>query len=158
MATRVKRTYSARPRPTLPSSPPSTPTAGTKRTLPLHDHTSILNSPAKKRRVKSTTTALKPKPKQKPLTQLHFCIDTSILRTCPLCQFSYTKGAPDDESLHRTHCARVQRGMEWGKDEEREKEKAAVVEINTRVQLKDGKTGRIICMKADVGGKIGSKV
>lgn len=95
---------------------------------------------------------------QKKLTQLHFNIDKTTLKTCPLCDLTYTKGAPDDEALHRTHCIRVRKGMEWGKEEEREVMKANVQEVISGVGLKGGKQGRIICFKADVGGKIGSKV
>ncbi|KAJ6547054.1 hypothetical protein B0H19DRAFT_892898, partial [Mycena capillaripes] len=100
----------------------------------------------------------KPKQKAKSFTQLHFCIDQTILRTCPLCALSYTKGAPDDEALHKDHCARVQKGMEWGREEEKEKVKAGVVEVASGIKLKDGRRGRIICFRADVGGKIGSKL
>ncbi|KAJ7702301.1 hypothetical protein B0H17DRAFT_913019, partial [Mycena rosella] len=110
-----------------------------------------------KRELKAKQTA-KPKPKAKTFTQLHFCIDQTTLRTCPLCALSYTKGAPDDESLHKAHCARVQKGMEWGREEEKETLKAGVVEVASGVKLKDGRKGRIICFKADAGGKIGSKL
>jgi N-acetyltransferase len=48
--------------------------------------------------------------------------------------------------------------MEWGREEEREAEKAGVEEIQAAVKLKDGKKGRIIYFKANVGGRIGSKV
>lgn len=48
--------------------------------------------------------------------------------------------------------------MEWGREEEREKIKAGVVEVAAGVKLKDGRRGRVVCFKADVGGKIGSKV
>jgi N-acetyltransferase len=48
--------------------------------------------------------------------------------------------------------------MEWGREEEKEKVKAGVIEVQSGVRLKDGSRGRIICFKADVGGKIGSKV
>ncbi|EIW85434.1 hypothetical protein CONPUDRAFT_48460 [Coniophora puteana RWD-64-598 SS2] len=94
---------------------------------------------------------------QRALTQLHFSLETSVLRTCPSCGLSYTKGAPDDESLHRAHCIRVQRGMEWGREEHKEVEKANVEEVGRNVVLGDGTKGRIICFRADVGGKIGSK-
>ncbi|KAI0065493.1 hypothetical protein BV25DRAFT_1763265, partial [Artomyces pyxidatus] len=94
----------------------------------------------------------------KALTQLHFSLDTSVLRTCPLCDLTFTKGAPDDESLHKAHCARVQRGMEWGREEERSSPKADVREVATGVRLKDKKKGRIISVNADAGGKIGSKL
>jgi N-acetyltransferase len=48
--------------------------------------------------------------------------------------------------------------MEWGKEEEKECEKAGLSVIATNVALKDGRTGRIIRVKADAGGKIGAKV
>lgn len=95
---------------------------------------------------------------QQTLTQLHFALDSSVLRTCSLCALSYTKGAPDDEALHRSHCGRVQRGMEWGKEEERDVLKAGVDEVVSSVKLNDGTKGRIICFPANVGGKIGTKV
>jgi N-acetyltransferase len=94
----------------------------------------------------------------KTLTQLHFTLDSSILRTCPLCDLTYTKGAPEDETLHNSHCARVQRGMQWRRDEERAAAEAHISEIATSVKLKGGKLGRIISVSADVGGKIGTKV
>ncbi|KAG9014703.1 hypothetical protein FRB94_010550 [Tulasnella sp. JGI-2019a] len=92
--------------------------------------------------------------KSRPLTQLHLSFTTSI-RTCSLCQLSYTRGAPDDERLHKSHCTRVTRGMEWG----REEEKAGQVQVvETNVKTRQGRTGRIISFKADVKGKIGSKL
>ena len=135
-----------------------------KRKRPFEDLFASSNAPLqlKKRAKSSTTTKSNSKdglrPKKKALTQLHFCIETSILRKCPLCDLSYTKGAPGDEELHRVHCSRVQKGMEWGKEEEKEKTKADVQEIVPVVKLKDGIRGRIISFRADVGGKIGSKV
>src|SRR6266702_307696 len=94
----------------------------------------------------------------KNLTQLHFTLDSSILRTCPLCDLTYTKGAPEDETLHNSHCARVQRGMQWRRDEERAAAEAHVCEIATGVKLKGAKLGRIISVSADVGGKMGTTV
>lgn len=169
MSTKVVRTYGNRARPSIPSSPPSNlassspPPATIKRKRPFEDAFASSNAPPLKKRAKSSATVKSKskgglKPKQKTLTQLHFCVDTSILRTCPLCDLSYTKGAPDDEELHRAHCSRVQKGMEWGRDEEKEKVKAGVEEVASVVRLKDGKRGRIISFRADVGGKIGSKV
>ncbi|KIP08168.1 hypothetical protein PHLGIDRAFT_104748 [Phlebiopsis gigantea 11061_1 CR5-6] len=98
--------------------------------------------------------------KQKQLTQLHFALDTTVLRTCAVCSLTYTRAAPDDESLHRAHCARVQRGMEWGKEEEREAKngKVRIEEVRTDVKLPNGAKGRVVCFRADVGGKIGSKL
>ncbi|KAK2467020.1 hypothetical protein APHAL10511_001278 [Amanita phalloides] len=118
--------------------------------------------PSKRSRAVSTAKrTAKPKDKnetQRNLIQLHFCIDRPILRTCPLCSLSYTKGAPDDEMLHTAHCARVQKGMEWGREEEKECAKAGVVQVATGVKLKNGVKGRIVCFKTNVSGRIGSKV
>ncbi|KAF9239591.1 hypothetical protein BU15DRAFT_87907 [Melanogaster broomeanus] len=80
------------------------------------------------------------------------------VETCSLCGLSYTKGAPDDEVLHRSHCGRVQRGMEWGKEEEREALRVGVEEVAMGVKLKDGTSGRIICYPANIGGRIGTKL
>lgn len=71
---------------------------------------------------------------------------------------SYTRGAPDDEALHRAHCARVRRGLEWGREEQREAEGAGVEELASNVRLRNGGRGRIVCFRPDVGGKIGAKV
>jgi len=46
--------------------------------------------------------------------------------------------------------------MEWGREEERAGGK--VVEVERVVGLKDGRRGRIVCFKADVGGRLGAKV
>ena len=75
-----------------------------------------------------------------------------------MCGLSYTKGVPDDEALHRSHCNRVQRGMEWGREERRENEKAGIIEVASDVMLKDGTRGRIISVRADARGKVGSRV
>ncbi|EDR11319.1 uncharacterized protein LACBIDRAFT_316036 [Laccaria bicolor S238N-H82] len=112
--------------------------------------------PAK--RVKHLKSVKKVHSKQQTLTQLHFCIDQTILKACSRCGLSFTKGVPDDEALHRTHCAQVQRGMEWGREEEKETIKAGVVQVETSVKLKNGRKGRIISFPADVGGKIGYKL
>lgn len=50
--------------------------------------------------------------------------------------------------------------MEWGKEEEREwrSGKASVEEIQGNIKLINGSKGRIICFRAEVGGKIGAKV
>ncbi|KIY43613.1 hypothetical protein FISHEDRAFT_16240, partial [Fistulina hepatica ATCC 64428] len=76
------------------------------------------------------------KEKPKPLAQLHFVTDRSIFRTCSKCNLSYTVGAPDDETLHRAHCLRVRKGMEWGREEERDFTKAGAVEVASGLVLK----------------------
>ncbi len=167
MASSTKRTYGTQSQRSLPPSSPtsqlnSSP-APPKRKRPLVDQLSFDNAPPPKRlrlTSKSTkiSTKIKEKGKQKQLTQLHFSLDTPTLRTCPLCNLSYTRGAPDDEILHKSHCARVQRGLEWGKEEAREVTKAGVEEVASSVKLKNGSTGRIIRFRAEVGGKIGAKV
>ncbi|KAG1882929.1 hypothetical protein F4604DRAFT_1920823 [Suillus subluteus] len=156
--TKVKRTYSSRSRLSLPSSSPSSsPPSTTKR---KRFGEGVENEPPTKKRIttKTSPSGRSAKPKQCVLRQLHFSIETSVLRTCTICGLSYTRGAPDDESLHRAHCSRVQRGMEWGREEEREAEKVGVEEIQSAAKLKDGKKGRIICFKANVGGRVGSKL
>lgn len=163
----VKRTYSSRqnknPYPSSPVSALSSSPPPTRRKRPFNEYitnTSDATQPASKRtKFSEKTKPKKPQEKkQKSLTQLHFCIDQPVLRTCPACGLSYTKGAPDDEALHRAHCARVHKGMEWGREEDKESIKYGVVEVRSGIKLKDGRKGRIICFRADVGGKIGSKV
>ncbi|KAJ3789880.1 hypothetical protein GGU10DRAFT_342094 [Lentinula aff. detonsa] len=158
MSSKVKRTYASRSdqfktdTPTSLSFPFSSASSGKRKWLFDELHSQAASA----KRVKGSNS--KPKSKQKTLKQLHFCIDQSTVRTCTACKLTYTKGAEDDEALHRAHCARVQRGMEWGKEEERDKTSAGVKEIPNRVKLKDGKKGRVICVDATVGGKIGSKL
>lgn len=50
--------------------------------------------------------------------------------------------------------------MEWGKEEEREcrSGKVSVEEVECNIRLGKGLKGRIIWFRADVAGKIGSKV
>ena len=165
------QTYGSRSkRPSPRSSSPSDlssspPRSSLKR--PLSEHISFTNTQPTKRPClapshayadRKTKSKTKQEAKPKSLTQLHFSLDTTVLRTCSLCDLTYTKGAPDDENLHKAHCIRVQKGMEWGKDEDKECAKAGVREVACGMKLKDGKKGRIVCFKADVGGKIGSKV
>lgn len=142
-------TYSSRTRPSkrplsnLENDPaPSRPLKRLKPSTPIHP--------------KATTTT------QKTLTQLHFNIDQTVFRTCSLCDLSYTKGAPQDEALHRAHCSRVRQGLEWGRDEERDRIRhgaSVVLQVASDVKLKNTKRrGRVICFPADIGGKIGTKV
>ena len=166
--TKVIRTYGSRkmvqPRPTF-SSPVSEaeelPPAR-KRLLREYSANLSLEDPTPPlKRVKTSHKSKENvdlKSKQSSLTQLHFCIDQTILKTCSHCNLTYTKGAPDDERLHRTQCARIQRGMEWGREEEKEGLKNGLLQVYSGVKLKDGSMGRIICFRAGIGGKIGSKV
>jgi N-acetyltransferase len=174
------RTYSSSRSSRLPlrsSSPSDLSSQEHSRKRPLSERLSLHNIPQPLKRARTSTTTAssstptpKPKPKHKhkykgkedrppkSLAQLHFAIDSSILRTCPLCDLTYTKGAPEDETLHKSHCSRIQRGMQWRRDEERSIPDAQCPEIATGVKLKVGKSGRIISVNADAGGKIGSKV
>jgi N-acetyltransferase len=159
MTSRVKRTYSARNRTTLSSpvsSSPPRPTTLLKR--PLLDQLNLPDAPRSKKPRLSKPPPAKSNSKSKSLIQLHFSIDASILKTCHICDLSYTKGAPDDEALHKAHCSRVQRGMEWGKEEQKECTKANVSDVSTGITLKNGTHGRIVSFPANVGGKIGAKV
>ncbi|KAF5382146.1 hypothetical protein D9615_004240 [Tricholomella constricta] len=170
MISKIKRTYSSKKgsftRPsssTLSSSLVSDKPSSPKRKRPLQEQSNLsaedLHLPLKRAKTLSKSKEnVKDGSKQKTLTQLHFCIDQTILRACPRCSLTYTKGAPDDESLHRTHCLRIQRGMEWGREEEKEMVKNGIVQVASGIRLKDGKKGRIIYFKADAGGRIGSKL
>ncbi|KAG8956813.1 hypothetical protein FRC04_000291 [Tulasnella sp. 424] len=101
----------------------------------------------------SSRTSSFNKPKPKALTQLHLSFGSSI-QTCKLCGLSFTRGSPDDEALHKAHCARVQRGMEWSKEEDKH---PAVQVVEETIKLKNGSKGRIICFKADAKGKLKTK-
>jgi len=183
MFSRTKHTYSRRNRSTLPSSspppedpapePPTSSPSSTPPSSPIHKRSLSealsFRPPPKKPRLtqpdaKKSTSSLassskwKSIPKKQPLIQLHFSIDASVLRRCPICDLSYTKGAQDDEALHKSHCARVQRGLEWTKAEVKESVGRGVAEIDSGIRLKDGSLGRIMTVNANVTGKIGSKV
>lgn len=156
MSSQVKRTYKLRQNRNYTSL-----AQDRKRSLEEHRPLSLATNLPPSKRAKTShkgNSSAAGHKNLKTLTQLHFCIDQTILRTCSHCGLTYTKGAPDDEALHRAHCARVQKGMEWGREEEREALKCGVTEVHRGVKLKDGRKGRIICFPADVGGKIGSKV
>jgi N-acetyltransferase len=187
MSSSVQRTYSScnqknqlqrpsSPPSTLSSSPPATPRI-TKR--PLSEISSQENPslfpPLKQTKdlpkVLSTSSKTKTKTKgqikaksnqQKTLTHLHFNIDQTTLRKCPLCDLSYIKGAEDDEALHKTLCTRVQQGMEWGREEEKDgirDGQSIIVEVENDIKLTGVKEkGRMICLPADVNGKIGTKL
>ncbi|KAG5635920.1 hypothetical protein H0H81_009661 [Sphagnurus paluster] len=169
MSTNVKRTYGSKRGSTfrsksslIPSSPVSDESSP-KRKRVLQEHSNLTDdnlqpTPKRARTLSRAKENKKEIKKQKTLTQLHFCIDQTTLRSCTRCGLSYTKGAPDDESLHRTQCLRIQKGMEWGREEDKEMAKCNVLQVASGIRLKDKKKGRIICFKADVGGKIGSKL
>lgn len=98
---------------------------------------------------------------KKPLTQLHLTLGKTALKTCSLCGLSYTRGAPEDEDLHKKHCARISRGTEWGREEARSEGKdVTVVEEGIIVRGPKGseERGRIIKFNASIGGKVGAKV
>ena len=98
------------------------------------------------------------KAKQKTLVQLHFCIDQSVIKKCSICGLRYTQGAKEDMALHRTHCNRVQKGLAWSKEEEKEGYGSTISEIDSRATLENKKIGRIVAFPCDVTGKLGSKV
>ncbi|KAI5124385.1 hypothetical protein M0805_008988 [Coniferiporia weirii] len=135
----------------------------TKRKRPLTDIIFNGMPPKKKISPKNSTATdgakAKDRKKAATLTQLHFSIDQSILRTCPICDLTYTRGAPDDEILHKTHCIRVQKGMEWGREEkERERTDGDIVVVEEDVMLTQGDRGRIVAVKASSGGRLGNKL
>ncbi|TFK29810.1 hypothetical protein FA15DRAFT_608577 [Coprinopsis marcescibilis] len=154
------RTYTSRTR-TLHSSDPvvtseSSPESN-KRKL-ISEETDL----GSRKRVKTSVKEKKPernsKSKQRTLVQLHFCVDKSIIRKCAICDLCYTKGAKDDEELHRVHCSRVQRGLEWSREVEKEGYGSTIHELESMVKMEKGKMGRIICFPANVNGKMGGKL
>ena len=178
MATTVKKTYHKRTRtmaPLLSSSPewpvpppPPSTRASRKRARSENDDSENIH-PTKRQNITvkalSTVTSNNKqtppskKPRRKPLTQLQLALSTQpALRSCDLCGLSYTRGTPEDESLHRSHCARVTKGMEWGRDEEKERSRVGVSVVQEDVKLRGGEHGRVISFRADVSGKIGAKV
>ncbi|KAF8604638.1 hypothetical protein BDV93DRAFT_543963 [Ceratobasidium sp. AG-I] len=141
---------------------------------PLADLRSFFETDRSTKRTKSTahrkTTGLSTSsdseapPTVQTLTQLHFISSKPTLVTCKLCDLSYTRGAPEDEELHRTHCSRIVRGMEWSR-EERTLEKPLGSEVSDvelveeRCVLPNGTVGRIVRIRCDVTkGKLGQKV
>ena len=176
MTTTVKKTYTKRTRTIAPSS-----SSSLERPVPL----SYVNTSRKRARdendngedtqrakrqntivktgstttTKNKQTPPSKKPPRKPLTQLQLAFSTQpALRSCDLCGLSYTRGTPEDESLHRSHCARVTKGMEWGREEEKESRRAGVSVVQDDVKLKGGEHGRIISFRPNASGKIGTKV
>ncbi|KAL5529260.1 hypothetical protein ACEPAG_5245 [Sanghuangporus baumii] len=148
-------------------STPSVPDTTPKRKRPLAN-LFLNNSPPKKFRTSCKSSAVirtdnfvkKAAKKETGLTQLHFCIDQSTLRSCPLCDLTYTRGAMDDENLHKVHCSRVQKGMEWGREEDKETRRndGTCTIVEEDVVLRSGERGRIIAIKPATGGKLGTKL
>ena len=143
-----------RPTPELsvPGSDPSQNPSKRKRSLFEPLSTNIAR-PSKRAATKNNVSSSK-----KGLTQLQFSLDTSLLRTCKICGLTYTKAAIDDEVLHKAHCNRVQKGLDWGKEEERDSVKMGVVEIEDDPRAVCKEKGRIISVPTSAGGKIGQKV
>jgi hypothetical protein len=170
--TRTRAPAAVPPSPTssqtdLASSPPCSP-----RKRPFSGLSSINDSPSAKRRktgvalaakspsAKSTTnrTPSKPLKKQRTLTQLHLLPDQSVMRECKECGLSYTHAATEDERIHKAHCIRVRKGMEWGREDERSLGSGELAEVAKNVKLKNGKIGRVISFRGDISGKVGRKV
>jgi hypothetical protein len=167
--TRTRAPAAVPPSPTssqtdLASSPPCSP-----RRRPFSGPSSIHDSKrrktggslaAKSPSSMSTTnrTPSKPLKKQRTLTQLHLLPDQSVMRECKECGLSYTHAASEDERIHKAHCIRVRKGMEWGREDERSLGSGELAEVAKNVKLKNGKIGRVISFRGDISGKIGRKV
>jgi len=96
---------------------------------------------------------------RKPLRQLVLAVSSApALLSCDKCGLSYTRGAPEDEELHRSHCQRVVQGTEWGREEEREMIKSNATVVESHVTLPDGRWGRIVSIRASTTGRLGAKV
>ena len=66
-------------------------------------------------------------------------------------------GLSEDESLHRSHRAPWTKGMEWGREEEKESGRVCVSVVQDDIKLQGGEHGRVVNFRADVCGKIGTK-
>lgn len=96
---------------------------------------------------------------RKPLTQLFLTFSSKpSLISCPLCALSFTRGSPEDEELHKRHCKAVVQGMEWGREDERQALKSGAITVKSRIKLSSGDYGRIVSIRANVAGKLGTKV
>ncbi|CCA67508.1 hypothetical protein PIIN_01337 [Serendipita indica DSM 11827] len=96
---------------------------------------------------------------RRPLRQLVLGFSTKpAFTSCSLCKLSYTRGSPEDELLHKTHCDRVRRGGEWTREDEKEAANAGMIVIESRAIMSSGLSGRIVCVRATTGGKIGTKL
>jgi N-acetyltransferase len=95
----------------------------------------------------------------KPLRQLTLALSSRpSMISCNLCALSYMRGAPEDEALHKSHCARVLRGSEWSREDEREAARSDTCSVVSTCELASGQFGRIISVRANVGGRLGAKV
>jgi N-acetyltransferase len=95
----------------------------------------------------------------KPLRQLTLALSSRpSMISCNLCALSYTRGAPEDEALHKSHCARVLRGSEWSREDEREAGRSDACSVVSMCELSSGQSGRIISIRANAGGRLGTKV
>lgn len=91
-----------------------------------------------------------------------FTVDTAsalqpALRSCDLCGPPCERGTLGGESLHRTHRARVTKGMEWIRERAKESGGAGGSIVQDDVNLKGGENGRIVSFRADVSGKVACK-
>ncbi|KAG8869242.1 hypothetical protein FRC20_001868 [Serendipita sp. 405] len=84
---------------------------------------------------------------------------TPAVTSCRLCGLTYTKGATEDEALHKSHCSYVRSGNEWTHEEEKELvNNPSLALVDSHVQLSSGVHGKIIALRANTGGRIGAKL
>lgn len=168
-----RQTYSSRrrlqPYP-LPSSRTTSPEPDDKAAATITKTQSIKRAPLKSlgnQSLKSRKKSAKPKLERKgkepmkggtTLTQLFFDVQ-STTKSCHLCGLSYTAGVPDDERLHKRHCSRVNKGLQWTKEEERDGLRASYRIIEEFLHVRGSKEkARIIAVDCNGVGRIGSKV
>ncbi|KZO97599.1 hypothetical protein CALVIDRAFT_562944 [Calocera viscosa TUFC12733] len=94
-----------------------------------------------------------------PLVQMHLALSSKpIVRTCPVCNLSYTLGTPEDEGLHKRHHARVVAGIEWGKGEEGSKG-VEIIEEGVVVGKSKGRAkGRVLAFEGSCSGRVKTKL
>ncbi|KIM32354.1 hypothetical protein M408DRAFT_326951 [Serendipita vermifera MAFF 305830] len=169
MSTERRKTYSKRPRTLADAVVTSPPSASRALKRPRDENQPADDeSPAPKKQktfkssFKSTTkhpTETKIQTSKTPLRQLTLAVSSkSSMVSCNQCSLSYTRGAPEDEALHRSHCSSVLKGSEWSREDERDALKANACTVSSQVELVSGQSGRIISIRASVGGRLGTKI
>ena len=99
------------------------------------------------------------------LEQMHLALSTAYISvTCKKCEMSYTRGAVEDEELHKSFCKRSAEGIEWPflNHPTRRTVKTATFEVMQEgIQIGKGKgalIGSIWMMDGSVGGPLARKV
>jgi len=174
MSTEKRKTYSKRVRPPIDAvlSIPSSPKMALKRRRedaenePVPDNAPrVLKKRKTFKEAFQSTRKLPPAGVRvqaetgKPMRQLTLALSSKpSMVSCNICALSYMRGAAEDEALHKSHCTRVLRGSAWSRDDEHDAVRSDAYSVVSRCGLSSGQHGRIISIRANVGGRLGAKV